>query len=73
MRVTPPPSLRTAYRPILALRTAYRHFSASRTAYRLTTKTIIFDVSIYIKKIKWQSVAYTCTIIFCKRFDVYAY
>ena len=38
LRVTPPPPLRTAYRPIMALRTAYRHFLASRTAYRLTTK-----------------------------------
>ena len=49
---TPPPPLRTAYRPILALRTAYRHFSVSRTAYPLTTKTTIFGVSIYIKKIE---------------------
>jgi len=62
-RVTPPPPLRTAYRPILALRTAYRHFSVSRTAYRLTTKTTIFGVSIYMKKIKWQSVACTCILI----------
>jgi len=27
MRVTPPPPLRTAYRPILASRTSYRHFT----------------------------------------------
>ena len=38
MRVTPPPPLRIAYRPILTMRTAYRHFLASCTAYRLTTK-----------------------------------
>ena len=57
MRVTPPSPLRTAYRPILALRTAYRHFSVSRTAYRLTTKTTIFGVSIYMKKIKWPQTA----------------
>jgi len=42
MRVTSPPPLRTAYRPILVLRTTYRHFLASRTAYRLTTKSTIF-------------------------------
>ena len=47
---TPLTPLRTANRPILALRTAYRHFSASRTANRLTTITIIFCVSIYMKK-----------------------
>jgi len=52
------PLLRTAYCPILALRTAYRHYLASRTAYRLTTKTTILGVSIYIKKIKLQYVAY---------------
>ena len=49
---TPPPPLRTAYRPILALRSAYRYFLASRTAYRLTTKTTIVGVSIYIIKLK---------------------
>ena len=37
-RVTPPPLLHTAYRPISTLRTAYHHFLASRTAYRLTKK-----------------------------------
>jgi len=63
VRVTSPSALRTAYRLILALRTAYRHFSVSRTAYRLTTKTTIFGVSIYMKKIEWHSVACTCAII----------
>ena len=38
MRVSPPPPLRTAYRPILALRTAYRRFLASHTLCRLSTK-----------------------------------
>ena len=41
--------LRTESRPILALRT---RTLASRTAYRLTTKTTIFGISFYIKKIK---------------------
>jgi len=69
----PPTPLRTAYRPILTLRTAYRHVSVSRTAYRLTTKTTMFGVSIYIKKIKWQSVACTCTINLSNvSFDVFA-
>ena len=40
MRVTHPSPLRTAYLSILA----------SRTAYRFTTKTIVFAVSVYIKR-----------------------
>jgi len=56
---TPSPLAYCAYRPILALHTANRHFSASRTAYCLTTITTIFGVSIYMKEMHWQSVAYT--------------
>ena len=58
MRVTPPSPLAYCVPPYLALRTAYRHFSVS-----FNNKNNIFGVSIYIKKIKWQSVACTCTII----------
>ena len=69
---TPSP-LRTAYRSILALRTAYHHFLASRTAYRFTTKTTVFAVSVYIKKIKLQYVVCTCTVIIENiSFDVFA-
>jgi len=64
MRVTPSPPLCTAYRPILALRIVYRHFFDPRTAYHLhvTTKTTIFGVSIYIKKIKGQLLSFSAFI-----------
>ena len=57
----PPPSLRTAYRSILALRTAYRHFWPR--VLRTVTKTTILGVSIYIKKLKLQYGVCTCTVI----------
>jgi len=55
--------LRAACRPISALCTAYRHVLAMRTAYHLTTKQPFFGNFIYKKKIKWQYVACTRTII----------
>jgi len=54
-------SLRYVCRPISAMRTAYRHVLASSTAYRLKKKH--FGNFIYKKKMKWQYVACTCTII----------